>query len=257
MTFLAIRAQITGHMLTAAGCVVVIAQLWSLPVAAQSRLQHSQRRQGLDASKPLALPHDPPIVGRLLNGTAFFVDQSGSMLTAGHAVDHCARIVIAKEQHRMQARIVALSVKYDLALIKVSKTLGLAAVFPRGTVAAANEMVFANAYDALPRMRDAGVLANSRVERDGSEPGHLIIDSPVTYGASGAPVLDKHGLVQGVISRRTRLDRVLAVGLAETKAFLAANGVDFEQDDRPQVSLFTPSAERAASISAHVTCLTN
>ena len=125
MTFLAIRAQIAGHMLTAAGCVVVIAQLWSLPVAAQSPLQHSQRRQGLDASKPLALPQDPPIVGRLLNGTAFFVDQSGSMLTARHAVDHCARIVIVKEQHRMQARIVALSVKYDLALIKVSKTLGL------------------------------------------------------------------------------------------------------------------------------------
>jgi S1-C subfamily serine protease len=211
----------------------------------------------MEPSKPLALPHDPPLIGRVLKGTAFFVDQSGHMLTARHAVEHCARIVISKEQHRTQARLLALSAKYDLALIKVSKTLGLAAVFPRAAAAGANEMVFADAYDALPRLRDTGVLANSRVQHDSSEPGHLIIDSPVTYGASGAPVLDKRGLVQGVISRRTRLDRVLAVGLTETKAFLAANGIHFEQDDRPQVSAFTPSAARAASISAHVTCLTN
>ncbi|MTD92921.1 serine protease [Hyphomicrobium sp. xq] len=257
MTIRSTRARFSGHMMAAACCVVVIAQLWSAPTTAQSPFQQSQRGLVMEPSKPLALPQDPPIVGRLLKGTAFFVDQSGYMLTARHAVEHCARIVIAKEQHRVQARIIALSAKYDLALIKVSKTLGLAAVFPRTATASANEMVFANAYDALPRMRDSGVLANSRVDHDGSEPGHLIIDSPVTHGASGAPVLDKRGLVQGVISRRTRLDRVLAVGLAETKAFLAANGVHFEQDDRPQVSPFTPSAERAASISAHVTCLTN
>jgi hypothetical protein len=119
MTFLAIRAQITGHMLTAAGCVAVIAQLWSL----QSPLQHSPRRQ-VDASKPLA-----PIVGRLLNGTAFFVDQSGSMLTARHAVDHCARIVIAKEQHRMQARIVALSVNTILPSSKCRRLSGLRPYF--------------------------------------------------------------------------------------------------------------------------------
>jgi S1-C subfamily serine protease len=154
----------------------------------------------MEPSKPLALPHDPPLIGRVLKGTAFFVDQSGHMLTARHAVEHCARIVISKEQHRTQARLLALSAKYDLALIKVSKTLGLAAVFPRAAAAGANEMVFADAYDALPRLRDTGVLANSRVQHDSSEPGHLIIDSPVTYGASGAPVLDKRGLVQGVIS---------------------------------------------------------
>ncbi len=75
----------------------------------------------MEPSKPLSLPQDPPIVGCLRNGTAFFVNQSGYMLTARHAVDHCARIVIATEQHRTQARIVALSAKYDLALAQFAK----------------------------------------------------------------------------------------------------------------------------------------
>jgi hypothetical protein len=89
----------------------------------------------------------------------------------------------------------------------------------------------------------------------GSEAGHLAIDSPVTYGASGAPVLDGLGLVQGVVSRRTMVNRVLAVSATETKAFLASNGVHFTQDDRPQLA---PSASRAnRPVSAQVTCLQN
>ena len=70
-------------MLTAAGCVAVIAQLWSLPAVAIATLAAPSGSGGLEATLPQS-----PIVGRLLNGTAFFVDQSGSMLTARHAVDH-------------------------------------------------------------------------------------------------------------------------------------------------------------------------
>lgn len=88
----------------------------------------------------------------------------------------------------------------------------------------------------------------------GSEAGHLVIDSPVSFGASGAPVLDRNGLVQGVVSRRTTVNRVLAVGAAEAKAFLSSQGVRIEQDDRPQLSGSTSRGSRAASLSAQVTC---
>jgi S1-C subfamily serine protease len=180
------------------------------------------------------------------------------MLTAGHAVVDCGRVVIAKEQWRVSARVVATSTRYDLALLKVQRTLGLAAVFPRKAAVGTNDMVFAGSYDTLAGLRSyGGVLANARVVSSfgGSEDGHLVIDSPVTFGASGAPVLDKNGLVQGIVSRRTMVNRVLAVGAAEAKSFLAANGVRVEEDDRPQIAGSGSRAHRAASLSARITCV--
>ncbi len=108
-------------------------------------------------------------------------------------------------------------------------------------------------------MNRGGTLANATVVSSygGSEAGYLVIDSTVTFGASGAPVLDSRGLVEGVISRRTMVNRVLAVGAAESKAFLVSNGIHFDQDDRPQIAGGGSRANRAASISARVTCLQN
>ncbi|MDQ8728077.1 serine protease [Bradyrhizobium sp. LHD-71] len=207
----------------------------------------------------MALPPQAP-VQRQLKSTAFFVDGAGHMLTARHAVENCARVVVVKEGHRVLASVVAQSSRHDLALLKAPKTLGLAAVFPRSVVASPNDMVFAGAYDTLPGLRvGGGVLANARVTTSsgGSESGHLAIESSVTFGASGAPVLDRNGLVQGVISRRALPNRVLAVGVAETTSFLTASGVRIVQDDRPQLAGSASRAHRAASISATVMCLQN
>lgn len=198
--------------------------------------------------------------GRVLNGTGFFVDEAGHVLTAGHAVENCTQIVVAKEKRRVAAKLVARSQRYDLALLKIPRTLGLAAVFPRMAAPEVNAMVFAAAYTSqTDEPANRGLIANARVLNSlgGSEAGHLAINSPVTYGASGAPVLDGLGLVQGVISRRTMVNRVLAVSATEIKAFLASNGVHFAQDDRPQLAPTASRANRAASVSAQVTCLQN
>lgn len=208
-----------------------------------------------EPTRPLALPQDGG--GRVLRGTGFFVDEKGYLLTARHAVDHCASIAVTKETHRFAARLVALSERYDLALLKLPRTLGLAAVFPRTAVPGVDSMVFASAYSSLSDVpANRTLLANSRVlGRSGdSESGHLVIDSSVGFGTSGAPVLDGHGLVQGVISRRTMANRVLAVGADEAKAFLAAHGVRVEQDDRPQLAAGASRAARAASLSVQVSC---
>jgi S1-C subfamily serine protease len=211
------------------------------------------------APQPLALPPEPAVIRQEKNGTAFFVDDTGYMLTARHAAEDCSRVFVTKEGRFVAARVVALSQRFDLALLKVPKTMGIAAVFPRSASAAVNDMVFAAAYDMLPPLTArGGMLANATVGASaGSEAGHIAIDSPVTFGASGAPVLGSRGLVEGVISRRTSLSRVLAVGSAEAKAFMSENGIHFAQDDRPQIAGGASRANRAASISARVTCLKN
>jgi hypothetical protein len=137
------------------------AQSW-VPVRAPERT----------APQSLARPPEPAAVRREKSGTAFFVDDSGHMLTARHAAEDCVRVIVAKEGRFVPARVVALSPRFDLALIKVPKTLGLAAVFPRNVTANINDMMFAAAYDTLPGMTiRGGVLANATVasSQGGSE----------------------------------------------------------------------------------------
>jgi len=207
------------------------------------------------APAALALPGPSSVFSRRRAGTGFFVDDDGRLVTAYHVVVGCGRVMVVKEDHHVEAKVVALSAKRDLALLAASRTLGLAAVFPQTVRTDASDMVFAAAYDSLPGLKlGGGVLANATVTGRGGD-GELALDSSVTFGASGAPVLDKLGLVQGVISHRTGTGRVLAASAGDTKAFLLANSVDIAEDDRPQMAPFASRAHRAASISVRVLCL--
>lgn len=210
-------------------------------------------------SRVLARDADPVTGGtRQKSGTAFFVDDTGDMLTARHVVDDCQNIIVTKEGVVLSARVVALSSQADLALIKIPKTLGLAAVFPRSAEPSVNDMVFVAAYDNLSNLiASGGLLADATVVKSDVESGILAIDSDVTFGASGAPVLDSGAHVQGVISRRTPENHVAAVSADLAKPFLAANGIEIEEDDRPQIAALGSRAHRAASISAAVTCFQN
>lgn len=206
-------------------------------------------------SQQLARTPEPAARRVESTSTAFFVDNSGHMLTARHAVESCVRVIVAKEGFAVTARVVALAGDADLALVKVSRTLGLSAVFPQTVKASANEMVFASAFDTLPgKLIGGGVMANATVKAD-STPATLAIVSDVTFGASGAPVLDSRGLVQGIVSKRTAANRVVAVGASEAKSFLRVHNVRLQEDDRPQIAGNGSRAHRAASISARVRCL--
>lgn len=239
----------------AAAAFILVTACTVLPVLAQSVTRPAPK--SLEEPKALALPPPMPTVSRQLTGTGFFVDDDGHLLTAAHVIQGCVRVLVGKEDNRTLAKVIALSTHRDLALLKVPKTMGIAAVFPRQNAAATSDMVFASAYDQLAGLKiGGGVIANSRVTGYG-ESGALAIDAPVTFGASGAPVLDRLGLVQGVVSRRTSINRVLAVSATDAKAFLIANGVHIDQDDRPQIAGSASRAHRAASLSARVVCQQN
>ncbi len=236
------------------GVLVCLVAGLSTSAGAQSPVP-GQHPQQLKPPNALALPPATPSIHRQLTGSGFFADETGHVLTAAHVVVNCARVMITKEHRHAFAKLVARSSGADLALLKAPRTLGLAAVFPRSVIAAPNDMVFAGAYDKLAELRlGGGLLANATVTGEG-EGGALALVSPARPGASGAPVLDRFGLVQGVISRRTATDRVMAVSVATAKAFLLAHGVRIAQDDRPQLDGSASRADRAASISVRVTCL--
>ena len=237
---------------------VVVVVCAASPASSQFLLPARTETPSLSPPKPLTRADLPPVERGERAGTGFFVDDNGHFLTARHVVQGCGRIVVHKEGRSMTARLVAVSTPYDLALLRTPKTRGIAAVFPRTVTSSVNDMVFAADYATLPTLvTRGGTRANASVSKTsgGDEAGHIAITSTVTFGASGAPVLDSRGLVEGVISRKTNVNRVLAVGAAGAKSFLASSNVRPQEDDRPQLSGSASRAHRAASISARVVCL--
>jgi S1-C subfamily serine protease len=245
--------KVLASIFAQAAALLVVGSFCAAPVYARHR-NVSLHRQ----TRVLARGADTATGGPQKSGTAFFVDDMGDMLTARHVVDDCRNVIVTKEGIVLTARVVALSSEADLALIKIPKTIGLAAVFPRSAEPSVNDMVFVAAYDNLSSLiASGGLLADATVVKSDVGSGILAIDSDVTFGASGAPVLDSGAHVQGVISRRTPENHVAAVSVDLAKIFLAANGIEIEEDDRPQIAALGSRAHRAASISAAVTCFQN
>jgi hypothetical protein len=134
---------------------------------------------------------------------------------------------------------------------------GEPAVFARSARPRQRDLVFTAGYLNLPGiLARGGALSNAVVvasERDDAN-ADIELVSNATHGTSGAPVLSSAGLVIGVVTHKLRPDRVLATNGGNTKAFLAANNIRFEEDDRPQLAAFQDRAKRAASVSVGVTC---
>lgn len=102
------------------------------------------------------------------------------MLTASHVIESCARIAVIKQGRHVAARLASRSKSYDTALLKVPRTLGLSATFPRARTAKSNDMVFADAYDRLPGDRITRILAKARIIAPSGEgvPGHKEAERP-------------------------------------------------------------------------------
>jgi hypothetical protein len=248
----------TISITSAALVAVVLSCAAPMPARAQMLMPTRNEAPQIAPPKPLSRTELPPVERGERAGTGFFVDDSGHMLTARHVVQDCSRIVIQKEGRTTSARVVALSTPYDLALLRTTRTRGLAAVFPRNVTSSPNDMMFAADYANLSMMlARGGVLANASVgmTSGSGEAGHIALNSTVTFGSSGAPVMDSRGLIEGVVSRKTSVNRVLAVGSAGAKSFLAASNIRFQENDRPQIAGSGSRAHRAASISARVICL--
>lgn len=235
--------------------LLAISVLWSASVLARAA---ASSRGGFPEAHGLARGAEHATSGKEKSGTAFFVDDMGDMLTARHVVDDCQRVVVVKDGLDLAAQVLALSDQADLALIKVPRTLGLGAVFSRSVGAIANDMVFVAAFDNLPNLiASGGLLANATVVANARADGTLEIESNVIFEASGAPVLDEGAHVQGVISRRSSDNHVIAVGVQLAKEFLVGHGIAIAEDDRPKIAALGSRAHRAASISVAAICLQN
>lgn len=175
---------------------------------------------------------------RVSSGSGFYVSNEGYLVTNHHVVDGCARLA---RGDGTPLELVATDAKNDLALLK-GPPVADAARLRVAPDAMQGEPVLTYGYPLQGVLSSSGQLGAGMVSalaglRD--HPGHLQIDVPVQPGNSGGPLLDRRGLVVGVVVAKLNALRVaqmtgdipqninFAVKLAPLKALLDANGVTY------------------------------
>lgn len=136
-------------------------------------------------------------------GTGFAISPKGYLITCHHVVRDSARIVVHVGGGYLDASVVALDPRNDLALLKVPEWPGrylglvssseithaseiLAAGFPDPSVLGINPKISTGIVNALSGVRD--------------DPRYIQISAPVQPGNSGGPLLSVSGRVVGVVA---------------------------------------------------------
>ena len=202
-------------------------------------------QRDLAIRRSLAVHPDPVPKGtRMVRiGTAFFIDADGRLVTNNHVVDACAAMIVETTGgDRLPAKVLAVDVMHDLALLQVAAKSPAVARFRTEAATPPGAFVAAVGYpdQGLPPREPivtAGVL-----ERPAESPTlgeRLVIHANIEPGDSGSPLLEQHGLVIGVMNAKIntvsvyrRTGRVvsdvgLGIPLPAVLDFLKRNGVDY------------------------------
>lgn len=136
-------------------------------------------------------------------GTGFAISPKGYLVTCHHVVREAERVVVHVGGGYLEASIVALDPRNDLAILKVEQWPGrylglssssevthasevLAAGFPDPSVLGINPKISTGIVNALSGVRD--------------DPRFIQISAPVQPGNSGGPLLSSSGRVVGVVA---------------------------------------------------------
>jgi S1-C subfamily serine protease len=208
-------------------------------------------------TKPIEAPET------VSEGSAFWVDNSGSLLTAAHVVDGCHRILIIGQGMSQPASVVAVSGPDDLALLQTAHTTTMPVVMAATDSEDQGEPVLAASFNALKTLKGSKIFANGIVQKDSPDRVELILIAEP--GASGAAVLNRDGLLQGMLRSKSDAQyasngaiiaapHVSAVPASRVRAFLTANHVAFRTSDQPQLTERQSLVARAATLTQGVFC---
>jgi hypothetical protein len=136
-------------------------------------------------------------------GTGFAISPKGYLITCHHVVKDADRVVVHVAGGYLDASIIALDPRNDLAVLKVSQWPGrhlglvtssevthasevLAAGFPDPSVLGINPKISTGIVNALSGVRD--------------DPRYIQISAPVQPGNSGGPLISSTGRVVGIVA---------------------------------------------------------
>jgi S1-C subfamily serine protease len=137
------------------------------------------------ASGPLKFESHPTdtTYRTLMQGSGFWVDDTGDLVTARHVVEGCSQVVISGQGLSQTAKVVALSGTDDVALIHAPHTSTLAVVFSADATDDAGLPVLAASFEALKTLKSSGIFSNGMVQAQDVAGGTL----QLTLQAERAP----------------------------------------------------------------------
>jgi sulfatase modifying factor 1 len=149
-------------------------------------------------------------LGQGSSGTGFAV-APGLVVTNHHVVAGCSSLsIVLPGQERRPARLIAQDTDADLALVYALGLPGSVASL-RTAPARLGEQVYAFGFPLAGALSSSGNFTSglvSALRGLGDREGELQFSAPIQPGNSGGPLLDRSGLVIGVV--RSKLDAIRA-----------------------------------------------
>lgn len=175
-------------------------------------------------------------------GTGFFVSNQGHVLTNHHVIDGCSELRVALSKGAADARQLAANQEDDLAIL-VTDTKVPAVVSFRRTPPALGEDVLVAGYPLRGLLAGINVTSGSISSTSGvrGDVRYVQLTAPIQPGNSGGPLLDRSGLVLGVVV--ASLDAIavaeatggipqnvnFAVKGAVAQSFLSIHDIDYRE----------------------------
>ena len=206
-------------------------------------------------------------------GTGFFISADGAILTNHHVVGDC-NVVSAETDNGQSAvaKVVAVDVEHDLALLDTSLTPREAATFRAGADPSPGTRIAIVGFPDMglptiqPQIAAGDLLATAPPHVRNDEPGRLALRVEVRGGNSGGPVLDDRGQVIGVISAKLNTVKVyqatgqlirdigFAISNSTVLPFLAEHGAAYTLGDDQIPAGRRGSADSASAFIARLSC---
>jgi len=209
---------------------------------AEGQKRSREWRAGSDIADAIAraAPGAPPAGTRprTMSGSGFVVSADGHIVTNHHVVAGCQKASVSPGH--ADAAVIARDARNDLALLKAAHPPADVATLRAGRGVRPGDDVVVVGFPLRQVLAPTAVVTTGTVSALsglGNDTAKLQIAAPVQQGNSGGPLLDRHGLVVGVVQSKLNALRIagatgdipqnvnFAVNGAALQSFLDANGV--------------------------------
>lgn len=209
-----------------------------------------QPKSSSDPGESRTLPDNtkppPPQTGeqsQVQAGTAFVVSSRGHVLTNYHVIEGCTKIACDLGGKATVLALVHADSRNDLALLKLESPAAPPLNFRDGKSIRSGDGIVVLGFPLQQMLANQAHVTTGTVSAmagPGNDTRILQITAPVQPGNSGGPVLDMAGNVVGVATAKLNAIKTaqltgdlpqnvnFAINAAVIKAFLDANGVDYE-----------------------------
>jgi TPR repeat protein len=211
---------------------------------AEAQKRSREWRAGADVADAIARAAPggarPGTGPRTMSGSGFLVSADGHIVTNHHVIAGCQRVAVAPGN--AEAAVVARDARNDLALLKMARPPSDVARLRSGRSVRPGDDVVVVGFPLRQVLAPNAVVTTGTVSALSglnNDTAKLQIAAPVQQGNSGGPLLDRHGLVVGVVQSKLNALRIagvtgdipqnvnFAVNGATLQSFLEANGVGF------------------------------